>query len=219
MKNFNKVTFLACGLLLTLAAFPVFAQEEKLVGEYEMSRRPLDNLAQLVRRETAAGKVDLTKPFSIELEGVLNINGRLDANKSKFTKTAGDAAMIEVGKSFIEAVSDSGFLSYLKDFGVEKLNLTLVQDDNQIYAAVIAEIETSQKAALVSKSLNSAAERVQAKKDELKNLRNDEKILISGLKASSDGKTLVIKVAYEKSVIQELINRMLKESEVKQSSE
>lgn len=219
MKKIAQIVFFACGLLLTLAAFPVFAQEEKLVGEYEMSRRPLDNLAQLVRRETAAGKVDLTKPFSIELEGVLNNNGRLDAKKSKFTKTAGDAAMIEIGKSFIEAVSDSGFLSYLKSFGVEKLNLTLVQDDNRIYADVVAEVETSQRAASISKSLNSAAQIGRARKDEMKNLRNDEKILISGLKASSDGKTLVIKVAYEKSVIQELINHMLKESEVKQSSE
>ncbi len=189
------------------------------MGEYEMSQRPLDNLAQLVRRKTAAGKVDLTKPFSIELEGVLNNNGRLDAKKSKFTKTAGDPAMIEIGKSFVEAVSDSGFLSYLKSFGVEKLNLTLVQDDNRIYADVVAEVETSQRAASISKSLNSAAQIGQARKDEMKNLRNNEKILISGLKASSDGKTLVIKVAYEKSVIQELINRMLKESEVKQSSE
>jgi len=219
MKKIVQFVFLACGLLLTVAAFPVFAQEEKSVGEYEMSRRPLDNLAQLVRRETAAGKVDLTKPFSIELEGVLNNNGRLDGKKLKFTKTAGDAAMIEIGKSFIEAVSDSGFLSYLKSFGVEKLKLTLVQDDNQIYADIVAEVETSQRAASISKSLNSAAQIGRTRKDEMKNLRNDEKILISGLEASSDGKTLVIKVAYEKSVIQELINRMLKESEVKQSSE
>ncbi len=146
----------------------------------------------------------------IELEGVLNNSGRLDAKKSKFTKTAGDAAVIEIGKSFIEAASDSGFLSYLKSFGVEKLRLTLVQDDKQIYADVIGEVETSQKAASISKSLNSAAQIVRAKEDERKNLRDDEKILIGGLRASSDGKTLVIKVAYEKSVIQQLINRMLK---------
>ena len=218
MKNFNKVIFLVCGLLLTLAAFPAFAQEEKSAREYEMSQRPLDDLAQLVRREKTAGKVDLTKPFSIELESFLNIKGRLDAEKSKFTKTAGDAAMIEIGKKFIEAASDSGFLSHLKSFGVEKLTLTLVQDDNQIYAEVVGEVETSQRAASISKSLNSAAQIGRTRKDERENLR-DEKILISGLEASSNGKTLVIKVAYEKSVIQELINRLLKEREVKRSSE
>lgn len=209
MISFIRNAFLACGLFLTLAAFPVFAQEEKPVSEYRMSQRPLDNLAQLVRRETAAGKVDLTKPFSIQLEGVLNNDGRLDAKKSKFTKTAGDAAMIEIGKSFIEAVSDSGFLSYLKSFGVEKLNMVLVQNDNQIYADVFAEVETPQRAASISKSLNLAAQIARTRKDERKNLRDDEKILISGLNASSDGKTLAIKVAYEKSVIQELINRIL----------
>jgi hypothetical protein len=210
MRKFNRKFFLGCGLFLTLAAFPVFAQEEKSVGEYEMTQRPLDNLAQLVRRETAAGKVDLTKPFSIQLEGVLNNDGRLDASKSKFTKSAGDAAMIEIGKSFIKAVSESGFLSYVKDFGVEKLNLVLVQNDNQIYADVFAEVETPQRAASISKSLNSAAQIARTRKDERKSLRDDEKILISGLKAITDGKTLGIKVAYEKSVIQELINRILK---------
>ncbi len=210
MRKFNGKFFLACGWLLALAAFSVFAQEEKPVGKYEMSQRPLDNLAQLVRRERSAGKVDLTKPFSIELESVLNNNGRLDGEKSRFAKTAGDAAMIEIGKGFIEAVNESGFLGYLKDFGVEKLNLTLVQNDNQIYAGVVAEVETSEKAAAISKSLNSAAEIGRSRKDNRKGLRDDERILISGLKASSGGKTLVIKVAYEKSVIHELINRILK---------
>jgi len=216
MRKIAQIIFLACGLLLTLAAFSVFPQEVK---EVEMNKRPFQDLTDFVVQKVEKKKVDLTKPFSIELEGVLNNDGRLAAKKSKFTKSTGDAAMIEIGKSFIEAVSESGFLSYLKSFGVEKLNLTLVQDDNQIYADVIAEVETSQKAATISTSLNSATQIVRAKKDEMKNLRDDEKILIGGLKASSNGKTLAIKVAYEKSVIQELINRMLKESQVKQSSE
>ena len=64
-----------------------------------------------------------------------------------------------------------------------------------------------------------AAQIVRTKKDEMKNISDEEKILINGLKVSNDGKTLTIKVAYEKSVIQEMIKRKLKESEVKQSSE
>ena len=103
--------------------------------------------------------------------------------------------------------------------GIEKLNLTLVQDDNQIHASVVSELETSQRAMTISSGLNMAAQIVRTKKDEMKNISDEEKILINGLKVSNDGKTLTIKVAYEKSVIQEMIKRKLKESEVKQSSE
>jgi hypothetical protein len=103
--------------------------------------------------------------------------------------------------------------------GIEKLNLTLVQDDNQIHASVVSELETSQRAMTISSGLNMAAQIVRTKKDEMKNISDEEKILINGLKVSNDGKTLTIKVAYEKSVIQEMIKRKLKENEVKQSSE
>ncbi len=215
MKKIVQIVFLACGLLLTLAAFPVFAQEEKV----EINKMPFNNFVQIVKQKVDAGKIDLTESFSIELEGVLNKDGKLDAKKSKFTRSEGGTAMIEISKSFIEAVGDSGFFRHLKDLGIEKLNLTLVQDDNQIHASVVSEVETSQRAMTISSGLNMAAQIVRTKRDEMKNISDDEKILINGLKVSNDGKTLTIKVAYEKSVIQEMIKRKLKEIEVKQSSE
>ena len=211
MKKSIKTIFLACGWLLTLAAFPVFAQE-KPMNESKFNRKPLQDLTELVRGKTAAGKLDLTKPFSIELEGALGNNGRFDARKSKFIKVAGDAAMINIGKSFIEAVGDSGFFNHIKEFGIEKLNLTLVQDANQISTSLIAEIETPQKAAAISSSLNNMVTRaVQMTKDEMRNLDERERILIVGLQASSIGKTLVIKLIYEKSDVQKMINGVLRE--------
>lgn len=210
MKKSIKAIFLAGGWLLTLAAFPVFAQE-KPMRENKFNQKPLQDLSEFVRRETAAGKLDLTRPFSLEFEGVLNnANGRLDVQKSKFIKTDGDTVMVEIGKNFVEAVGDSGFLNHIKEFGVEKLNLTLVQDDRQISARVITELETPQKAASISSSLNAMVARAaQMKKDETRNL-DEERILIGGLQASSDGKALIINLVYEKSVVQKLINGVLR---------
>ena len=112
MKKIVQIVFLACGLLLTVAAFPVFAQEEKV----EINKMLFNNFVQIIKQKVDAGKIDLTESFSIELEGVLNKDGKLDAKKSKFTRSEGDAAMIEIGKSFIEAVGDSGFFRHLKDW-------------------------------------------------------------------------------------------------------
>jgi len=215
MNRLIQKVFLACGLLLTLAAFPVFAQEKNP----EINIMPFRDFTRTLKQQVDAGKIDLTKSFSVELEGVVTKDGRFDTKKSKFAKSEGDEVMIEAGKNFIIAVGDSGFLQYLKSFGVEKINLTLVQDEKQIYSNIDSELETEQRAKAISSMLNTAVQMVRAKKDEMKNMREDERILINGLTATSSGKTLVIKAAYEKSVIQELINRQLKEIEVKQSGE
>ncbi len=216
MKNFKQQIFLVCGLLLTLAAFPAFAQEVK---EVEINKRPFQDLRDFVKQKVETKKVDLNKSFSIELEGVLTKEGKLDQKKSKFTKSEGDAAMIEVGKSFIEAVNDSGMFGYLKSLGIENLNFALVQDENQIYANIVSEVETSQSAMTISTGLNFIMKFAQAKNNEMKNLSEDEKILINGLKASNNGKILTINLAYDKSVVQEMIKRKLKESEINQLSE
>ena len=151
MKKSVKNIFLVCGLLLTLAAFPVFAQE---ADQFRLDKRPLQDLADLVNEKFAAGKIDLTKPFSIQLEGVLNEDGKLDPKKSKFTKGEGDTAMIEIGKGFIQAINDGGFFNYLKQLGIEKVNLTLSQDDATVKGIIKSELPTQEKAKTIASGLN-----------------------------------------------------------------
>lgn len=218
MRKFNKTVFLACGLLLTLAAFPVSAQE-KAMDKIEVSKKPLQNFEKLIRKEIATGKVDLSKSFSIELEGVLDKNGRLDAKKSRFVKETGDAAMIDIAKSFIAAVGDSGWLIYLRQFGVEKMNLTLAQDDSQTYAVVVSELPTAERTATIVSALNMMVQFAQMKETSAKGISQDEKFLIGGIKAERANKILTIKLTYEKPAVRELIDCLLKETETKQSSE
>lgn len=218
MRKFNKTVFLACGLLLTLAAFPVFAQE-KAMDKIEVSKKPLQNFEKLIRKEIAAGKVDLSKSFSIELETVLNENGRFDRKKSRFVKSEGDAAIIEIAKSFVEAVADSGWLVYLRQLDVEKMNLTLGQNDSQTYAAVVSELPTAERAATIAAGLNTMVRLAQMKETGAKGISQDEKFLIGGIEVERANKILTIKLTYEKSAVRELIDRLLKETETKQSSE
>ncbi len=62
MKKFGKSVFLACGLLLMLAALPVLAQKN-----VEINKKPLRDFADLVNQKIAGKKVDLNAPFSVEL--------------------------------------------------------------------------------------------------------------------------------------------------------
>ena len=220
MKKFRQLIFLICGLLLTLAAFPVFAQEEKTVSEIQISRKPLQDFEKLIRKEIATGKVDLSKSFLIELEGVLDKNGRLNAKESSFVKSEGDAVVVDIAKSFVGAVADSGWLVYLRQIDVEKMNLTFAQDDSQTYAVVVSELPTAERAERVASALNRMVSMALERKEiEAEGIDQDEKFLIGGIKAERADKILTIRLTYEKSAVRELINRLLKENKTKQSSE
>ena len=212
MKKFNQTIFLVCGIVLTLAAFPVFAQEENRANRNEINKKPFQDFAGYVKEKTATGKVDLSKPFSIELESVLTKDGKFDAKQSKFIKTEGDAEMIEIGKRFIEAVGDSGVFGYLKDLGIVKFNLTLAQNDSQTYAVVITEQLKEQRAKTIA-TLFGMAIRMSSLPDKegRRILSDDERVLFNGVKLESEDGKLLINAVYEKSAIQEMINRRLRE--------
>ena len=126
MRKFYRALFLLCGLLLTLAAFPGFAQQNQSPG-VEVNQRPFQDLVGLVKMQVDKKQVDLTKPFSIELEGTLDNSERLDPKTAKFIKTEGDEKTASIAKSFVEAVNVSGMFAYLKNYGVDKINFALAQ--------------------------------------------------------------------------------------------
>jgi len=218
MRKYIRSIFILCGWLLTLAAFPVFAQE-KPMSKNQINKKPIKDFEKLIKKEIATGKLDLNKSFLIELEGVLNENGRLDLKKSRFVKSEGDAAMFNIAKSFVEAVGNSGWLIYLREFGIEKMNLMLRQNDSQTYAAVVSELPTSERAATIATGLNTMVRGAQMRETGARGINQDEKLLIGGIKAESADKILTIKLTYEKSAVRELINRLLNETGMKQSSE
>lgn len=216
MKKCRKIGFLFCGLLLMLVAVPLFAQDGNQAGKIEINKRPLDDLAKEIRRKVAAKEVDLGNSFSIKLQGVLKKDGKLDPKTANFAKSEGDAAMIEIGKGFIEAVNASGFFTYLSQLGTEKIDFTLAQDDNQTYAVIISELSTAQRAMTAASGLNSLIKLASfSAKNDTKKLNDETRILIDGMTVNGEDKKLIIKMAYEKSFVQEMINRKLKESEKK----
>ncbi|MBA2619820.1 MAG: hypothetical protein H0U87_01320 [Acidobacteria bacterium] len=218
MKKFSKVLLFTGGLLLTLAVFPVFAQQNQPTTDVEVNQRPFQDLFEMVKQRVDKREIDLTKSFSVEVEGTLDKSGRLGAKTAKFVKTEGDPKMAAIAKSFIEAVNDSGLFAYLKNINANKISFKIAQDDNQFYASIVSEQKTPEKLETAVSFLNAFLIMLRyADETNVKKLTDDERALFKGVKVSSENNNVILNFTYQKSVIQEMINRKLKENSKKAS--
>lgn len=183
------------------------------VTAVEINRKPMTDFADSVLVKWTANELDLNQPFTVVLDGVVTKDGKLDKLKSKWdtTKEKGDAAMIEVAKQSVEAISQSGWLAYLRNLGVEKINFTLVQDDQQITAIITSDQKTPNLARQVSSGLNG---HISIAKVVMKN-PSDERTLLDGATVTSEGRNFILNFKIPKPVAQEMINRNLKEAQAK----
>jgi hypothetical protein len=215
MSRFVNSIFLFCGLILTLAALPVFGQEK--TGEIEINRQPLRDFSKIVKEKFDRKEVDLAKSFLIQLDGALTKDGKFDGAKSKFVRTEGDAQTVQIAKQAIEAVGDSGWLGYLRNQGIEKINLTVAQDDSQFSVNLISELPTPERAKTFSTAMTALIQAaLLLDKNGSRKLGEDEKLLLSSTKISSENKNFALNIAIPKPTFQEMIQRKLPETEKKE---
>ncbi|CAN5526726.1 hypothetical protein BH10ACI2_BH10ACI2_23810 [soil metagenome] len=183
----------------------------------EINKKPLVDFADDVAAKWDAKQVDLDQPFTIAMNGLLTAEGKLDREKSKFdlTKSKGDPKMIDVAKLAIEAVGDSGFLTYLKSLDVDKFTVTLVQDDKQITAVISSAQKTPERANTVATGIRNS---ISLGKIAVQN-PSDERTLLDAATVTSDGKNFLLNFAIPKPVAQEMITRKLKEAQAKKAQQ
>lgn len=186
-------------------------------SKIEINKKPLTDFADEVAVKWSAKEIDLNQPFLVIMNGVLTPEGKLDREKSKFdaAKQKGDQKMIDTAKLAIEAVGDSGFLTYLKSLGVDKFALTLVQDDTQITAIISAPQKNENDAKTIASGLNGY---ISLGKTTVEN-PSDERLLLDNAKVVADGKNLILNFVMPKPVAQEMINRKLKEAQAKKEQQ
>lgn len=185
------------------------------VAAVEINKKPLADFADDVSAKWTTKEIDLNQPFTVVMNGVLTKDGKIDREKSKFdvTKQQGDEKMIDVAKLAIEAVGDSGFLTYLKSLDVDKLTITLVQDDKQITAVISSAQKTPERAKVVSSGINGY---IMFGKTLVED-PSDERTLLNGANVTSEGKNFILNFAIPKPVAQEMINRKLVEAQAKKN--
>lgn len=180
------------------------------VADEIINKKPLQDFGDVVLDKVAKKEVDLTKEFSVVMVGTINNDGKFDATKSAYIKEGGDQAMIDVAKSAIEAIGDSGILTYLKRLDVNQIKFELVQDDKQIYAIITSNQPTVKRAETVSSGLNNAISigRITVKEE-------DTLALLNAAKVESKDKSFILNFNMEKPIAQELIKRQLQKAEAK----
>jgi hypothetical protein len=194
--------------------------ESESVSEVEINKKPFEDLGDSLLAKIEKKEVDLNKPFSVVLDGTISADGKLDSKKSKFIKFDGDKQMVDVAKEAIEAVGNSGFLGYLKNYGIDKVNITLVQDDKQIYAIIVSDQKTPEKAGTTASGFNSLLSGIKLlDQNGLKKLDERSKALVNNSKVTSQGNNFVFNFTLSKPVAQDIINQSLKERAEKKAAQ
>ena len=197
----------------------VEAGASEAVTGVQINKKPLTDFADTVAALWESKEVDLNQDFRVVLNGVLTADGKLDKKKSKFdvSKQVGDPNMINIGKSALEAVSDSGWLQYLKlvNTDVDKFTATLFQDNDKVVVQISMVRKTPERAQTLSSGLNGI---IMAGKLTAKN-PSDERVLLDGASTTAEKNTTLLNFVLPKPIAQEMITRKLREAQAKKAQQ
>jgi hypothetical protein len=177
------------------------------LAEIRPNKRPGYELAYgiLDGQADPAKKLDLSKNFTIEMNGVLTDEGKLNPKLSGVVRVEGDENMKALAKKALETIDEMGMFVYLKKLEVNHINFVLVQDDTQLYAVITSDQKTKSKAGSVANGLKNAIEFAK-----LLNSKDDDTIeLLKAATVTQKDKSFTINFALPKDVAQALIQRQL----------
>jgi len=192
------------------------------VTAVEINKKPLEDFAETVLAKVSSSekKIDLTKTFTVVMDGVITKDGKFDKDpkKSRFVKSTGDEEMINVAKDAIEAIGNSGLLGFLRNLDVEKINFTLIQDDKQIYAIIASDQKSPERANTLTSGFNGLIKTAfLLDSSGMKKLGDDEKILLNSAKTTTKDKQFILNFAMPKKDAHEMINRNLQKEAKKRA--
>jgi len=210
MKRSGKINLIIGGLLLGLAAFPVFAQEAAAApAAVTIDKVPLTVFRNYVKDELAKKEVDLNAPFSVEMSRVLDKDGRLILSQTTFIRTEGDGHILELVKNGITAINDAGYLQYLLTLSGKSIHLSIVRDDTNFSLTALSELESPRRAKTLEALLRFYISSMIQKKQEAEATENnkDDIELLRNLAVASEGNKMVFKFSSPKSFIHALVQK------------
>ncbi|MBK7392903.1 MAG: hypothetical protein IPI64_06310 [Chloracidobacterium sp.] len=181
---------------------------------YDINKRPFVDLANNVNDLLDKKQVRLDSAFIVNATGKLTKEGRLDPKSFKWGQiTSEDQKMVDVVKTAIAAINDSGYLQYLKDVSGKDFNLMLQQDETNISAIVQSEMESETRARSISSGLAFLISAAKSRKSGEGADQNDKDdlVLLENAKVEAIGKKIVIKFLVPKDIALPMIQRKLAE--------
>ena len=208
--NLNKLnkTPLLIFVWLMLFALNASAQTGSADGN-SLDKKPLNDFADSLVTKWEKKEIDLTKSFSVVLDGSLTEAGKIDEEKSHYTKSEGDEDIVRVAKSAIDAVGKSGFLSYLSVNGINNFNLSLSQNTDKFSGILTSNMKSEKEALNISRSLSALFSIVKI----TQGMTDEEKTIIESFKKPfSESSQMILQFEMSKPILQEMINRNLKKA-------
>lgn len=184
------------------------AEESNLAlpDENELNRKPLKDFAAYANDLKNQGKLDLNKPFEIVIEAQLDEKGKLV--NARVSDKAGDENLIDLFRRMVEALNDSGFLTYLqpisKDNPGAMVKIKIKQGETEVLASIESEASSPQRAESLAKALNNllyfgAGARA----------GKDEEVIMKNTNAAPDGKRVVVNFSMPRQSVVDMIKKQL----------
>ncbi|MGI8670594.1 MAG: hypothetical protein ACR2J3_12245 [Aridibacter sp.] len=190
------------------------AKNSDSVNGVEINKKPLQDFTDDIVARWSKKEIDLTKPFTVKMIATLTKDGKLNRDKSRFVGHQGDEDIVNVAKSALEAVGDSGFLKYLTDLDVKQVEITLIQDGEKLYAKIVSDQKTPERAKTTASGLRGLISI-----GKITNKGEDEKVLLNSANVTNEGNKFIMLVNIPKPVAIEMMNRKLQEALVKKNKE
>ncbi|MEQ1924002.1 MAG: hypothetical protein ABL952_15965 [Pyrinomonadaceae bacterium] len=183
-------------------------------AKLDINKRPFVDLANNVNDLLDKKQVRLDSAFLVNASGKLTKEGKLDQKSFKWGQIASeDQNIIEIIKSGVAAINDSGYLQYLKDLSGKDFTMTLQQDNASISALIQSEMESETRARSISSALSlamSIAKKAKGGEGADQNDK-DDLLLLESAKVEAVGKKIVLRFAVPKEVALKMIERKLAE--------
>lgn len=173
----SRAIFLTAAMFVVAAVFACTTSAQ----DVRVNDAPLRDFAKDVQAKIDKKEIDVTKPFSVEMSAVINDDGRLNRNASKFTSESGDPKMVEVAKEAIWAMGDSGYFGYLQQAGISQATL-MVSQTEQTFTGSVRSSKNRFEAALITSGVNAMLSIGRSQ-----NMDPNQKLIIENTHASHDG--------------------------------
>ncbi len=185
--------------------------ESKPEEKIKIDKKPLDEFTDSVVAQWSKKQIDVLKPFSVEMNVVLDGEGKFNNDYTKYLKTEGDKDLVKVAKSGIQAVNDSGYFMYIKNFGISNFKLTFAQDKDAIWAYINANAESVKEAKAIEKEYDTVIAKI---KSETKDIT--ERFILEQFTATRQESQLTLKFKLPNIIVRQVLNyELLKASDKK----
>lgn len=193
IKNVSrKILFLLFSCIIYTATFSVFGQEQEIL----INKKPFVDFGKSIAEKIKRKDLDLDKPFSVMLAGLLDEKGKLVLQKSRFVQSKGDLTSVLTAKELIEALNDSGFFVYLSNLGIRQTEMVLAQDGADYKLLINSEINIKEDISKIRSALfgQFAFHKIQAQQMK----QPDALLLLERVKISSDEQKVSLEISVEK---------------------